>query len=139
ISATHVGVGAREQDLLDAAWLLTLFLPEEGAEGRASVVDGEGMARLLDARAEGQVRELEAVDRGVDDVGQVERQADGIHGVPDTEKGDWNITVQRVIAFERIRGDARGGSGPMLHDKDPVVSAIRSVGLADRLSQGAGG
>src|SRR5215475_10230375 len=89
-----------EPYLLDALIRVRAFVPQQGMEGVACIVERERMARTLDGVAQFTVGEFKAVDQQVDGVANMEGQADSIHRIPDADKRDRHVVLETTGGLE---------------------------------------
>ena len=135
VAAADVRMRARKPDLLDAPGLcriLELFVPQQRREAASRLVDGHGVAREPDLRAQLRVGELELPEERVDEIRQVQRQADGVHRVPDADEMDDGRRTA-VEARDVARSDASGAP------TDPASCRARRTACATATSDTCGG
>jgi len=130
IAAADVGVGAGEPDLAQTRRTVIRFLgqfrrlvPAQREECAALIVDGEGLARRLNAINEVEICERQRPDHAVERARQLfDRQTIGRNGVPDTEKMDRDIAGGARMAFGRANLAVVAASGQVIVEPDQSVS-----------------
>ena len=66
------------------------------------VVDRERLAGSLHERAQMVIGELELIDRGVEHVAEMERQADGVDGIPHADEPDHDVGLEGMRLLELL-------------------------------------